>query len=62
MCIIINKHNIFIHIPKCAGSSIKGLINSKKLNKLKLKNLSNKIERGPWGIYPLIKNNIFHLI
>ena len=59
MCIIINEHNIFIHIPKCAGSSIKRLINSNKLNNPKLKNLSNKIEKGHWGIYPLIKNNIF---
>ena len=58
MCIIIDNKNIFLHNPKCAGTSIISLINNN--------NISNKIEfnkkysKGHFGVYNLIKNNIFN--
>lgn len=67
MCIIVDNKNIFIHVPKCAGTTVSSMINNKKISNFKLKKISNKMKRGHFGIYPLYinnlyNNNILHLI
>lgn len=60
MCIIVDNKNIFIHVPKCAGTTVSSMINNKKISNFKLKKISNKMKRGHFGIYPLYINNLYN--
>ena len=60
MCVIVDNFNIFIHLPKCAGSSVGKMINSKNLSNYQLQLINNKIKIGHFGIYPIIKSNNYN--
>lgn len=60
MCIIIDDENMFIHNPKCAGTSISRMINSQNIRNSGLKNINNKLRVGHFGVYPLIQNNLYN--
>lgn len=62
MCILVDDNNIFVHVPKCAGTSVSRMINSKNIKNKNLCNLNEKLRVGHFGVYPLIINNLYNNI
>tara|TARA_R110000824_G_C15174096_1_gene673157 strand:+ start:862 stop:1728 length:867 start_codon:yes stop_codon:yes gene_type:complete len=60
MCFIVDSNNIFIHNPKCAGTSVNTVIHKRDPKEPELQQQNKKLAVGHFGVYPLIINKIYN--
>ena len=55
MCFIIDNRNIFIHNPKCGGTTVSSIIMNNVLDKYAI---NKKVSKGHFGCYSLIHSGM----